>query len=240
MANDLEAPPGELGGWPDDLYRARGDEVAAHRLVFTGDVFAGVTVRSPDGVEKQKTVLVLQHPCALRSNGVDLVSGLLVAETRKHRVLSAEEWTRFGRLMPLPALRPEVESAKRDQAAFFESVYVVGADHLSDRIACLSQLGVNLLLQRWVRHNSRVVVPTTTLNEQVSGAYEEADVLEEWCERALEAGVGLVEASSDCLAWLREDLGGGQTRQRRLDDPQMRGALRRDLRAALSGRYERS
>lgn len=237
MAADLEAPPGDGSRWADDLYRARGDEVAVHRPVFTGDVFVDVEVAAPDGAPKQKTVVVLQHPCALRSNGVDLVPGLLVADVRQHKALSAEEWTRFGRVMPLPALRPEIEGAKRNQAAFFEHIQVVGPGQLRQRIASLSQLGVNLLLQRWVRHNSRVVVPTSTLDEQVSGAYEEADVLEEWCERALDAGGSLADATADCHSWLRQDLGQGETRQRRLESPQMRGAIRRELREELNARY---
>jgi hypothetical protein len=53
--------------------------------------------------------------------------------------------------MPLPELIPVLETGKRHQAAFFNELYLVGADDLTldKRFACLSQTGVNLLLQRW-------------------------------------------------------------------------------------------
>jgi hypothetical protein len=81
VARDLEYPGAEgIPDW-DSLYRARGDDVVRHRPVFTGDVFAKVTVQSV-GATRVKDVMVLQHPCALRSNGVDLHPRLVVAELR--------------------------------------------------------------------------------------------------------------------------------------------------------------
>lgn len=57
MAHDLEYPGAD--GVPDwgSLYRARGDEVVRHRLVFTGDVFEKVPVQGL-GESKTKTVIV--------------------------------------------------------------------------------------------------------------------------------------------------------------------------------------
>ncbi len=236
MAHDLEYPGIEgVPDW-DTLYRARGDEVVRHRPVFTGDVFDKITVQSL-GETRIKKIIVLQHPCALRTNGVDLQPRLLVAEVRSHNVIPAEDWTGHVAKMPLPELVPSLASAKRHQAAFFDAPYLVGPDalNLDKRIACLSPTGVNLLLQRWVHHNSRAVVPTMTYQEVCSPAYEEADLIEEWCEQRVEAGIDIHSAATEAVKWLREDAGGGVIQQRLLDDPQSRSTVRRQMRAALRG-----
>lgn len=234
MAHDLEFP--STAGVPDwdSLYHARGDEVVRHRPVFTGDVFVKVTVQGL-GETRIKNVIVVQHPCAFRTNGVDLQPCLFVAEVRTHKLIPAQDWTGHVAKMPLPELVPTVTSAKRHQTAFFDSLYLVGADELDPdkRIACLSQTGVNLLLQRWTHHNSRAVVPTATYQEVSSPAYEEADLIEEWCADRLEVGVDIYDATTEAVKWLREDAGGGVMRQRLLEDPQNRSAVRRQLRATL-------
>jgi hypothetical protein len=232
VPHDLEAPCGDDADW-SLLYRARGDEVVPHRPIFTGDVFEKVVVQYPDGLTKHKNVIIVQHPCAMRSNGVDLVLRLLVAEVRNHRVISPGEWTGYGKNMPLPDLVPTVETGRRNQAGFFDELHLVGPQALQDRIACLSQLGVNLLLQRWIHHNSRVVVPTFTLNEVTSGVFEEADLIEEWCEDRTTSGDTVEQATKECVAWLREDGGGGLMRQRMLEDPQNRSGIRKQMRIAL-------
>jgi hypothetical protein len=234
VAHELEAPCGDDADW-SRLYRARGEEVVQHRPVFTGDTFVNVVVQYPDGSKKRKNLIIVQHPCAMRSNGVDLVSRLLVAEVRNHRVIPPDEWTKYGKNMPLPDLIPTVDTGKRNQAGFFDELHLVEPDALENRVACLSQLGVNLLLQRWIRHNSRAVVPTFTLNEVTSGVFEEADLIEEWCEERMASGVTFEQATKDCVAWLREDAGGGQMRQKLLEDPQNRSGIRKQMRAALRG-----
>lgn len=234
MVHDLEYPGADgVPNW-GSLYRARGDEVVRHRPVFTGDVFEKVPVQGL-GESKTKTVIVLQHPCALRSNGVDLHSRLMVAELRNHKVIFVEDWTGHVGKMPLPELIPALDTGRRHQAAFFDEPYLVGPDDLAldKRIACLSQTGVNLLLQRWVHHNSRVVVPTATYQEVSSPAYEEADLIEEWCEERVEDALAVQEAAVEAIKWLREDTDGGVTRQRMLEDPQNRSTVRRQMRAAL-------
>lgn len=234
MADDLEYP-GSAGvpDW-DSLYRARGDEVVRHRPVFTGDVFERVPVQSL-GQVRTKNIIILQHPCALRSNGVELHPRLMVAEVRQHRVIPVEEWNGHLSKMPLPDLKPTVTSGRRHQAAFFDEPYLIGPDDLDPdkRVACLSPSGVNLLLQRWVHHNSRAVVPTATYQDVSSPAYEEADLVEEWVEERLEAGLDIREAGVEAVKWLREDAGGGVTRQELLQNPQSRSIVRQQLRAAL-------
>lgn len=234
MAHDLEYPGANgVPDW-DSLYRARGDEVVRHRPVFTGDVFVKITVQSV-GEAKVKDAIVLQHPCALRSNGVDLHSRLVVAELRKHPVIPVDDWIGHVGKMPLPELIPTVTSGKRSQAAFFDELYLVGPDDLDldKRIACLSQTGVNVLLQRWVNHNSRAVIPAFDYQTVSSPAYEEADIIEEWCEQRIEAGVDNREAEVEAVKWLREDAGTGVTRQKLLESTQSRSTVRQQLRVAL-------
>jgi hypothetical protein len=239
MTRGLEAPPGDPAAWPNQLYLARGDEIPPWRPLFTGDVFENVSFTRPDGTMKSKTVIVVQHPCALRSDGVNLNDGVLIAEVRQHRALLSEEWEGFDKLMPLPSLFPNVTSGKRNQAALFDSLDVVQPDALTTRIACLSQLGVNLLFQRWINHNSRFVAPTFELNKVTSAVYEEADLIETWCEHAANAQppTSTADATADCVSWLRAPLPGGGTWQRRLEDPQFRTEVRRALRAELTSRY---
>jgi hypothetical protein len=92
VAHDLEYPG--AGGVPDwgSLYRARCDEVACYRPIFTGNVVERVSAQGL-GQTRTTSVIVLLRPCALRSNGVDLQSRLMVGEVRQHKVISVEEWT---------------------------------------------------------------------------------------------------------------------------------------------------
>lgn len=228
MPINLESPD---GGLPPDwsrFYRARGAEVSVSRPLLTGDVYAATTVAGPTGAARTRSVMVLQHPCALRKNGVDLVDRLLVAEVAPNRLLTAEEWSGFGRLMPLPDLIPDASTDKqRHQAAWFDRLYLVAPDQLGDRIACLEPIGVNLLLQRWTHHNTRVVVPTFRLDEVTGGPYEEADITEDWTEARVSPDRSMQAAQVECLGWLREpDPPGGRSRQDLLNDPQSRSTIR--------------
>lgn len=230
MGQELEAPAGDRADWPV-LYLARGfDEVVAHRPVFTGDVFEKVPVLAPRATEpKNKTVMVIQHPCAMRPNGTNLAKSLLVAEVRRHPEVPPDRWTGYGKLMPLPDLYPQYESGRRHAGAFFDHTHHVHPDDLTDRVACLSLPGMNILMQRWVYHSARVVVPTFTYDEVTSPVFEEADIIEEWCERAMDAGRTLEGALLDVDAWLGEDIG-GLSRREALKDRQRRSRIRRDLR----------
>lgn len=232
MVHYLEAPcePGtsEWGA----LYRARGDEVVNHRPVFTGDVFDSTPVLTADGKTKTKVVMVVQHPCALRTNGVDLVPRLLVAEVRPHKVIAAEDWKRIWKLMPLPDLCPTVTSGKRHRAAFFDEPYLAHPAKLGQRLASLSPLGVDLLLQRWVHHNSRVIVEAHRFLEVTIGPYEEADLTEDWCEDRIPDGLTQQRATIECLDWLRQPhAADGPLRQELLADHQRRNPIRIAARA---------
>lgn len=234
---DLEAPPGQDPDW-DELYVARGTDVLAHRPIYAGDVFTGVRLRPTRGEAKNRSVMVIQHPCAMRPDGVHLAPSILVARVHEFPFLGRAKWATNGKLMPLPDLMPDVQSNKANQAAFFDDTYHVHPDdlNLDNRIACLSEIGTYLLLQRWVYHSSRVVVPTPICEEMNSHVFAEADLLESWCEPAIAAGVSIDDAFADAAAWLDEEVG-ASTRRLMLRESALRSSIIRDAKRATKDRY---
>lgn len=230
MGRGLEAPFEAGKPASAKLYRARGQEVVAERPVFTGDVYDNVPLLGPTSEVRARTVMVLQHPCAMRVDGVTLAPKLLVAEVGNRRPLSEEAWQGNYNVMPLPDLRPDIETGKRHQAANFNKLELAAPSELTERIASLSPFGVNLLLQRWVHYSSRVVVPTWQLHQTIEREYEESDLIEDWClDRD---GVDVALASKECVEWLRDD-SEPPTRQQRLKDAQQRSTIRTEMRAEL-------
>lgn len=222
MPQELESPR-----TPDDLYLARGDDVSYARPVLTGDVVDDVEVTEPDGSRARLSVMILEHPCSLRSDGVNLVPKLFVAAVRPREAVGS--WRRNFSLMFLPGLRPQEHAA-----ADLGDPYIVSPGQLATghRVACLSTFGINLMLQRQVHRISRVVVPTLQFQEANEGVYEEADLIEEWCLDRGDQGVDPLEATSECVAWLRGEVNRVR-RQDLLRDPQKRSTVRREMRAHL-------
>lgn len=89
-----------------------------------------------------------------------------------------------------------------------------------------------MLMQRWVHHNSRVIVPTHEYQKVTSAQYEEADIIEEWCLDRMYDDVSFEEATVEIDRWLTGDKN-STTPRARLDDPQQRSAIRREVRAHL-------
>ena len=234
VSKGLESP--YTKGTPDwdALYRARGHEVGNSRPLFTGDVFTNLPLPGSTGKTKARSVIILQHPCSMRTNGVDLAWQVLVAEVTERKQISEQGWVNgHYNLMPLPDIRPEVTSRSRNQAANFDNLYTVAPHLLNSRIASLSPFGVNLLLQRWVHYSSRVVVPTYIFHEQTVAFYEEADLIEEWCEES--GGADIRAEAQACLDWLRTDRD-GSTYQEMLKNSQSHSTIRREMRKELRKR----
>lgn len=228
----MEAPgPPDHPDW-DSLYLSRGDEVEIERPIFTGDIFFDVEVQGVGAIE-QKNVMVLQHPCALRVDGINLTDSLMVAEVLPDKLYSHKDWQGNYRVMPLPFLRGDA-SAPEHFAAAFTSLFLVIPASLAPakRIASLSLPGVNLLLQRWVYHNSRGLIPTWKYNEVTSGPYEEADGIEEWCALRGGMGVSLEVAALEASTWLNDKSDVGVPRRVLLQDPQYRTNVRKKMRQA--------
>ena len=206
-ARNLETPEDEAS-----IYTARAEEVDTYRPLFTGDVYL-----LPD----ERLIQVLQHPCALR-RGTSLVPSILVGKIRQGA--APPDWSAgHFKVMPLPQLRGE----GNDYIADFIDLDLVTPGLLNDGtcIASLSLYGVNLLLQRWVHHNSRVVVPTITFTEETIGPFEEADLAAEWCYTRRAQGA---DAMSEFDDWIRRPFG-GSTRQAMLADNQKRSVVRRQM-----------
>ncbi|MGO4192247.1 hypothetical protein AB4Y67_11320 [Arthrobacter sp. YAF17] len=236
---DLEAPgTRDAPNW-NSLYRARGEEVSASRPVFTGDVFRDTRCGSSDD-DANKAVLIMQHPCALRTNGVDLVPRLLVAEVRTSTPIPVGDWKGRFKLMPLPEL--EAEGSTHFAAHMHEPYLVDRAEiKIENRIACMSQVGVNLLLQRWVHHNSRVIVPTFEYQNVTAEQFEEADLVEDWCEDLASTPQETAAETAAAHEWLRGDSSEkGKSWQQLLENPQSRGtvrlAMRKHVKAILASR----
>jgi hypothetical protein len=175
---------------PEAIYLARGDEVGTHRPTFTGDIY-----RTDAG----HIVMVLQHPCALR-RGVDLHPRILVAPVAPvaHGRLPSK-WAGSYKIMPLPKL-----ADNKDYSASFVDLELLESATISGivRIAVLSQLGVNLLMQRWTFHNTRLEVPAYRYSESTIGPFDEADLIEEWVDERVDDGAEPLDAQRECAYWL--------------------------------------
>jgi hypothetical protein len=158
---------------------------------------------------------------------------LLVAEVKKSKFLSVDEWQGHLDKMPLPSL--DLDSPGEQYAVFFDALYLASPDALDreSRIAILSPLGIHLLMQRWVVHTSRAVVPTQNFHAVIRGQYEEADLTEEWCADRVGSGVDVAAATKEAVDWLRESSADGMSRQDLLTDQQKVSVVRREMRQKL-------
>lgn len=228
MSHNLEAPGTDEDPQWDDIYRCRGDEVVAHRPVFSGDVYEGVEVW---GEDELKTVMVVQHPCVIRS-GTVLAKKLLVAEVIPSQIVKPSLWNGHMRQMPLARLMPDTE--KEHWTSRFDRHHIVTNKQLLDgnRIACLSQVGLNLSMQRWINHNSRAIVPTWVIQEVTGAQFEEADIVEDWCVDREDDGIDPEGAIKEIDDWLSEQVGATKRRDQ-LKDVQLRAEVRRGVIAHL-------
>ncbi|MER6655248.1 hypothetical protein ABT248_32505 [Streptomyces sp. NPDC000971] len=214
-----------------DLYYAYGEDVVEARPILTGDVFTDVTITEVDGVKRQVTVMILDHPCSLRTDGVNLVDRLTVAEVVP---AAGAHWKGSFDCMFLPMPFPQSQSKSDLRAARFDKCHHISPAQLDagTRITCLSHFGINLMLQRRVKNFSRVLVPTFEFQKANVGVYEEADLIEEWCTER-ENTIKINEAVAECVGWLQEADGDGRLRQHRLHESQYRSTVRKEMRARL-------
>ncbi len=121
-----------------------------------------------------------------------------------------------------------------DRVIEFEEIELLDASEAenAERVAILSQRGVNLLVQRWANHLTRVVVPTDLINEMISGPFDEADLFGDAVSDLVEAGMPAATARETVEAWLSEGPR-GETRRDRLSDAQVRSEVRMELRAQV-------
>ena len=137
----------------------------AHRLLMQGDVL--LTEIGP--------LLVVTHACSMR-RGAGLHATQMAAPIEAHHVPT---WDGSYDWMPLPgAPVPGV----RNPAGLLRALRSVDTDELlqGERIAVMSDQGIQLLQQRLAHHLTRVAIPTAELAEHCAPILAEAELHEDW------------------------------------------------------------
>lgn len=214
----------------EELYTARAGEVDEHRPRFTGDICH---------IDEGASFVLLQHPCAMR-RGPRLEEKQLVAGVSEFGNGIPADWNsgHFRRMF-----FPELFQDGRTWSADFSAIQILSAEQVenAERVAILSQIGVNLLMQRWVHHNTRVVVPTITINDTTAGPFEEADLVGESMPGMLGTGISRDEALAEMEDWFSSPMPGGTLDLRvALGQPQARSSVRRMIRARVREREHSS
>lgn len=150
---------------PDDIWQAVGEEVPLHRMSMQGDVI--LTEEGP--------LLVVTHACSMR-RGAALHPTQMAAPVEDHRV---PKWDGSYDWMPLPgAPVPDLEHP----AGLLRVLRSVATDLLlaGERIAVMSNQGIQLLQQRLAHHLTRVAIPTAELAEHCAPILAETELHEDW------------------------------------------------------------
>jgi hypothetical protein len=179
-------------------------------------------------------VCVVQHPCAFR-NGSKLAKRLLVSDASVTTEVPTDWSAGHFKAMFLPDVDGDGDRALKVN---FQNIRILTPEEISlgSRAVVLSAYGVNLLLQRWIHHNSRVIVPTARLDEITAGPYDEADLVGDSVPGLLALGYSMNDALAWLEAWLSGDQGGtGRSRRVALISRQTAAAVRSELRRAIGG-----
>ena len=215
-----------------ELYLASAPEdVVPHRPLMTGDIFEDIEIPGLDG---SGPATILTHPCSMRSDGVKLVRKLLLCRVVESDSIPLSEWPNgHFRVMPLPELLGGDHKVKFAELGLVDSKLVLSAR----RVACLSLEGVNLLQQRFIFFLSRSVSPTSVLNRTCAHVFEEAELQEDWIEKALSAGTSIDDGAQHFHDWIRSNDSSGSTRQECLEHPERRARIRRESKEAATAKY---
>jgi hypothetical protein len=169
------AEPGSL----QEIYLARGEDVIVARPIMTGDVFTGVDL---DLDNHDGTVMVVSHPCGMRGAEGQLRSRVVVAPVTPYQAIPFRRWPRgeYG-VFPLPELRGEDDESRAVQLQDLNAVRCTRLDR-ANRMLSLKDLGIYVLVQRFVFSLSRVAVGLDKIQEQASGVLLEAELETDWVD----------------------------------------------------------
>jgi hypothetical protein len=150
---------------PDDIWQAAGDDVPAYRVLMQGDVI----------VAESGPLLVVTHACSMR-RGAELHQTQMVAPVEDHHVPS---WEGSYDWMPLPGAPV---SGFTSPAGALRVLRSVATTELLDgeRVAVMSDQGIQLLQQRLAHHLTRVAIPIVELSEHCALILAEAELHEDW------------------------------------------------------------
>ena len=212
----------------EDLYlAATRDEVETSRPVLTGDIFEDVVIPGTDGTDLG---IVLTHPCSMRTDGVTLAKRLLMARVSASGEIPLKKWkTGHFKVMPLPQLMGKHFSALFVEMGMVESAIL----QATNRVACLTPFGINLLQQRFVWYLTRFLVPTHRLGEMSEAVFEEVDLWSEWVAAATSAGDDPTAAKIAFHDWIRSRDDSETSRQDQLRDSQRRAGVRQEMRRRI-------
>lgn len=235
MAGELARPASS-----DELYIARGNPVEPWRPVMTGDIFRAVQI---PGLEEHPLAMVITHPCTMRGKAGALKDRLQALPVVAYNDVPLAAWpTGHFRVFPLP----ELDSGDASYAAKLDEIGVVETSNLSlvERVASLSERGVELLLQRFFNCFARVTVTIPTISEALASPLQEAELLEEWNERLAEPRVAAGEELGNVLAseakefdaFLSADGGSGRPLREGLANAAEAVGVRRSVRTEIGNR----
>lgn len=212
----------------EDLYlAATRDEVEPSRPVLTGDVFEDVVIPGVDGTGLG---IVLTHPCSMRTDGVTLAKRLLMASVSASGAIPLKSWkTGHFKVMPLPLLMGKHHSALFEEMGMVESTIL----RETNRVACLTPYGINLLQQRFVWYLTRFLAPSHRLGEASEAVFQEVELCSEWVLEATSHGRDPAAAEQAFHRWIRSTDESGTRRQNLLREPQRRAGIRREMRRRM-------
>lgn len=170
--------------------------------------------------------------------GAHLRSHVHVARVREGSAIPLATGGGHYGAMPLPELTAAGDLTYR---AVFELSGRVAATALrrGDRVACLSDSGIVLLLQRIAFSDTRFAVELAPLHATVAPVLDEASLMEDWLTKRTGPEIGTEQwpaalfREEDAFDGFMLEQVGGVTRRMRLADPQSRATVQRDVRQRL-------
>lgn len=222
-----------------DAVRLSDATVPESRPIMFGDVFADVPCSR--GGAPESYVMVMTHPCSMR-NGATLRSSVVTAQVTKFpggKVKDQTLWrSRFFDYFPLVGFNnahPQEPCVVR--LGELHAARTADLD-VAKRAFALSNYGVASVLQRWMYQLSRDPVPIAVLEELIAPAMTEAELEEEWCQAALDAGaMPIKDASSDFQTFLGLPHAGGLRDALLSGDISALARVRRDVRVERRSRF---
>ncbi|MFF4563019.1 hypothetical protein [Streptomyces sp. NPDC001435] len=196
MSNVQPAVPDKNWLEPEELYLTRGDDCEIDRPLFQGDIFVDVLLpllpKRPPVAGKveidfaESIVMVIPHPCQCYY-GDKLRPYITVAPVTQ--VLDYENFgtDRTGRKdkFALPDLMMQKGEGHRSFVADFGKIVSVPQSYLqlSNRVACLSHMGLGLLAKRFIQFQSRVPSEMAQVMAFTQDQWHESFLMQAWVRR---------------------------------------------------------